>query len=263
MLRMISTLGMTALLTTAFNSVVLADDAETLSKANDCRKIDDRMKRLLCFDALFETPLTNAPQSADGQTAASETVAEVRGPIRRLMEAMEQSRAPGETGWIVRVRPWNSDALMEASALDQVAANIRSSTGEQAEGNPVDIFMTMKEADVPADRPHADEAVLLLSCQNDITTLGVLLPKPIRSLQANLSMSGAGGKMFRLNWRDVENGTVVIAGRGLESIDTIKSLSNYQRIQLQVNYKEGSRAFIFDMHDLKDRLKPFRLACHW
>lgn len=81
-------------------------------------------------------------------------------------------------------------------------------------------------------RPAGEKALLLLTCENNITTLGVILPRPINTLQANLSLSGDQGPVLRPNWRDVENGDVIIAGRGLESINTIKTIAGNGRIQL-------------------------------
>ncbi|MHC5308062.1 type VI secretion system-associated protein TagO [Bartonella sp. LJL80] len=243
----------------------MADDTVLGQEGKKCIEITDRVQRLLCFDDVYKSPVAKVEP-----IAVENTTKIVTGPMRSMAETLERQRVAGDMKWITRARPWQETMLLTEDDYMRIL-NARSNR-EPADDNSaklewtaqtVDIFMTMKEADVPADRPQADEAIMMLSCENDITTLAVLLPKPIMTLQANLSLSSGNGSIFKLNWRDVENGTVVIAGRGLESIASIKTISNYARVQLQVNYPEGPRAFIFDMNDLKDRLKPLRLACHW
>lgn len=234
-----------------------------------CRTLTDRVARLACFDTVYHTPIVPEQHKPDAQAQPGATN-EV-GPIRRLAKQMEASRPVGDPNWVVRVRPWREEGLLTEGDFDkrvsakpvQVAMDpLGPVTAETA-----DVFMTMHESAAAAEssnlRPADDQAILMLSCENDITTLGVLLPKPIETLQANLSLSGDRGSVFQLNWRDTENGDVVIAGRGLESIDTVQTIAAYGRVQLQVTYPEGTRAFVFDTADLKERLKPLRIACHW
>jgi type VI secretion system VasI family protein len=222
-----------------------------------CREIVDRVARLACFDAAYRTPLPPEPKPLPDVAV---TLPGNIGPIRKLTKQFEAMRSAGDGGWVVRARPWREDILLATADFDgRVAAGLSPES--------TDIFMTMREAGpasgTPSEKPADEQAVLMLSCENDITTLGVLLPKPINSLQANLSLSGDRGSIFKLNWRDTENGDVVIAGRGLESIDTIKTIAGYERVQLQVSYADGARAFVFDTADLGDKLKPLRVACHW
>jgi len=246
----------------------LAQSDNKLESANECRAIEDNMQRLLCFDGLFDTPVAIAPtQDQTSQqkaaTLSDETQAPLARPIGDMVLAIEQTRPANSDAWQVHIRRWTGGDLAWQGAME--AANLNDSDLQRgnSERNPVDIFMTMSQAEVPADRPQSERAVLLISCDNDITTLGVLLPQPINTLSANLSLSGPGGVLHRLNWRNVESGSLVIAGRGLESIDTIKAIANYPRIQFQVAYPDGPRAFVFNMRDLKAHLRPLRIACHW
>jgi len=246
----------------AFAADIGAADIGYVQQGRKCSHIKDRVQRLLCFDELFKSTMEQF-KVEEVEKAPKKQV----GPIRLMATVLERQRAAGETSWIMRARPWHQNVLLTAedyehTLLGRADRDMAGATGPWS-AQSVDIFMTMNEADAAPGRPLDDKAILLLSCENDITTLGVLLPKPIRTLQANLSLSAGSGSLFKLNWRDVENGDVVIAGRGLESIDTIKTIANYSRVQLQVTYPEGSRSFVFDMHDLKDRLKPLRTACHW
>jgi len=251
----------------------VAGNDNKLAAAQKCRSLGDNMQRLLCFDGVFDTPLmaVTAQEQAD-ETASSafspnaappDAAPLDERPIGEMIAAMERTRQPGFEGWQVHVRRWQAGNLSWQGTMAAADLSDADLTRNNSERNPVDIFMTMAQAEAPADRPQSERAVLLISCDNDITTLGVLLPRPINSLSANLSLSGPGGVLHRLNWRNVESGSVVIAGRGLESIDTIKAIANYPRIQFQVAYPDGPRAFVFNMRDLKAHLRPFRIACHW
>jgi len=252
---------------------VLADQnlPDMLKAAHACREIDDRMQRLLCFDNLFDTPVAQTmleasatkdlPASFHDGKAGEENIR----PIGRMIEQMERSRA-GEQGWITHIRQWNGDEVVWQGARDSATFSEAELVQNNRSGHRIDIFMTMNEIGNETAREReaeAGNAALLLSCDNDITTLGLLLPHPIDTLTVGLALSGAGGLSQRLNWRNVEQGTLLIAGRGLESIDTIKAIANSPRVQFQVNYRQGSRAFVFNMHNLKDKLRAFRLACHW
>ncbi|UXN05044.1 type VI secretion protein [Bartonella sp. HY406] len=234
-------------------------------EAIKCRVIEDRNQRLLCFDAIFETPVAIKPP-----VTVTEEILKVDGPLRTMAKTLENLREANDVNWVLRMRPWQETMLLTQIDYEKVMLSPanrpeRNENSIQHQWTPqtVDVFMTMKETDIPTDRAIEDQAIMMLSCENDISTLAVLLPKPIKTLQANISLSSGTGSVFHLNWRDVEDGKVIIAGRGLESIDTIKTLANYKRLQLQVNYPDGPRAFIFDMNDIASRLKPLRTACHW
>lgn len=251
--------------TSIFSGTAFADNKNYVDEGIKCTKITDRVQRLLCFDETFKSPIRQV-----NINISPPDLKKPDGPLRLMANALERQRDRDDDNWIIRARPWQQTMLLTLADFDRILVSgvnkqPDSENAIQHEWTPqtVDIFMTMREADVPAERPGADEATMMLSCENDITTLAILLPKPIQTLQANLSMSSGSGSIFKLNWRDVENGTVVIAGRGLESIDSIKTIANYSRVQVQVNYPEGPRAFVFDINNLKDRLKPLRTACHW
>lgn len=247
-------------------SIAHSDDASRTEEGIKCSKINDRVQRLYCFDTLFNSPVPTLPvENTDDQTDQTD------GPIKSLATLLERQRPIDDTNWIMRMRPWHETMLLAADDFNRIITSgpnqqpaDKNSIDHKWTPEAVDVFLTMRETDVPEDRRLKKEAIMMLSCENDITTLAVLLPKPIKTLQANISLSSGNGSIFRLNWRDVENGSVVIAGRGLESIDTIKTIANYPRVQLKVNYPDdGSRVFIFDMNDLGSKLKPLRLACHW
>lgn len=248
-------------------SVGYADDASGLEKAIECSKIGDRVQRLYCFDTLFNSPVPTLTVRKNSE----KPIEQPDGPLKTLADLLERQRTADDTTWVLRMRPWHETTLLTIDDFNRILTTAlnRHSISENASEQSltpqtVDVFLTTREANVPNNNNFTKEAIMMLSCENDITTLAVLLPKPINTLQANIILSSGSGSIFKLHWRDVENGGVVIAGRGLESIDTIKTIASYPRVQLQVNYPDdGPRVFIFDMNDLGNKLKPLRLACHW
>lgn len=234
---------------------------DLVSKALECRLTEDRMTRLLCFDSLFRTPMEPRTPEVTGPPIRP---VRSRGPLRTTTELIESQRTPGNDGWVLRVRPWYETSLLTHEDFESVLSNGASRHGTTNwSREAVDVYLTMKETGAGPASPGESPAFLTVACENDITILGVLLPKPIATLQANLSLSNSRGTVLRVNWRDVENGDVVIAGRGLESIDTIKTIGNFEQVKVQVTYPDGPRELVFDIGDLKDRLKPLRSACHW
>lgn len=235
------------------------------ASAMACIDMVDRVARLACFDAAYNTPIASSEEQKSGDDQSPPLKA---GPLRHLAQRLEQFRHGDEAGWIVRLRSWDEETLWTE---EEFGSRLPGATVPAAPSGPdtapADVFMTMREIDADAavenGKSAGEKAVLMLSCENNITTLGVLLPRPINTLQANLSLSGDRGSVARLNWRDVENGDVIIAGRGLESINTIRTIAGYGRIQLQVTYPDAVRAFVFDTADLSSRLKPLTTACHW
>lgn len=229
-----------------------------------CRLVADRVARLSCFDQAFDTPLPVA--AATGVAAIMRRPA----PYAELIRDIASKHSSQQADWSLRYRPWGEDRLYDG---EKYADLLASQTNRPPAGNgaqphqlteeAVDIFMTRPDVLSLQNGKSDGEAILLLSCENNITTMGVLLPKPIRALQARLSLSGTSGMKFKLNWRDFENGNFIIAGRGLESIDTIKAIATDNRIQLQVDFEDGPRAFLFEIGDLKNQLRPLRTACHW
>lgn len=248
-------------------SIGYAEDALSLEKATECSKIGDRVQRLYCFDTLFNSPVS----TSSAEKISEKPIEQPDGPLKSLASLLERQRTADDTNWVLRMRPWHETTLLTIDDFNRILTNtanrhsVNEKESEQSlSPQTVDVFLTTREAKIPDNINFLKEAIMMLSCENDITTLAVLLPKPITTLQANITLSSGNGSIFKLHWRDVENGGVIIAGRGLESIDTIKTIANYPRVQLQVNYPDdGPRVFIFDMNDLGNKLKPLRLACHW
>lgn len=236
-----------------------------------CRQMKDRVSRLDCFDRVFDIapviPETNPDQL---MPQSVETVQD--GPVRQIALDQEKTRIKGQSGWVSRIRPWSESVFL---SLEEFSTIKNSPINNEQEGSVrkhqwtdrnVDVFLTMLEKDIAAEaalKTLEEKAILMVSCENDITSLYVILPKPIKNPRAQLVLSAENRAPFSVSWRDVENGRVMSAGRGLESIDFIKTLSVLPLIRLQVKDENYNRAFTFEIDDLRSRVQPLRSACHW
>lgn len=209
-----------------------------------CTAIVDRVARLACFDAAFQTPVEGLP---DGPRPTGEAAAPPPGPLRRMAETLLAGRRPQERGWILRWRASSAAALQPAGTVPPVS---RPADETQAP----DIFLlTVNE----------EGAELMVSCDNNITTLAIVLGRPVPTLQTRVGAAADVATVAPEFWRDLEDGYVLTPGRGLPSIDMLRGLAGARRLQLQVWYPQAPRAYLFDVAGLGDNLPAVRAACRW
>ncbi len=236
-----------------------------------CRILTDRVARLECFDTVFNVVIPSPPPDPPVFPVEAKP-AIIEGPIRTIAHRQEQGRVAEQKGWLTRVRPWKEEMFF---SLDNFADIRRSAANQEPQGTvnahrwtneTTDVFLTLSENSVAAgfpDKNLSQKAVLMATCENKITSLYAVLPTPISNPRAKVTLSSDRGTVFTANWRDVEQGYVIGAGRGLESIDFLKSIASFKRVQLQLQDEQGSRSFVFDIENLSAKLSPLRTACRW
>ncbi|MGX9983419.1 type VI secretion system-associated protein TagO [Methylobacterium fujisawaense] len=241
-----------------------------LPEIDACRATRDRVGRLLCFDALFKTPV----EDSAAETPPPETAKVIRkpSPLRELGLDQERGRPDGVAGALVRIRPWRSAAFVEPTTFEGI---LTGRAGQAADlpadqrawtADTADVFLTLREGDgvSPLGRGTLDQrSVIMLACEDDITAFYILLPKPVGHARTKFALTTDRGVTLNLHWRDYENGDVILAGRGLESIDLIKSLINSRRLAIQIDYPDGPQTYLFEAGQLTEALRPLRRACHW
>lgn len=269
-----------ALASVTMSSKVLAEDggrwAVSDTSINACRTIQNRVDRLSCFDALFKTPSTIG---GDIVQATSSTVLGP-GPITRLIEDVDRAR-PGPVPPIHHeLRPWQTELRLSQMEFDGFLAR-QAKPLEPSEDvwskrtliepidyapDTVDVFLVTRsllpEAGVPQVSPLGARALMMMSCENDITRLALRLPEPIAERRIQVELRTASGGKLGV-WQSLENGHIVTAGRGLESIGLIAGMIGHKRVQAELITDEQVYPFFFDIDNLGEVIGALRTACHW
>lgn len=263
-----------------------AADTVAVPKAglDACLQTVDRLNRLDCFDKLLGTPIS-VLSGGTSPTAAPASSSQEKPPIAALAHAMEQARTAGDDGWQFRYSqvgsndpltlpelmaeaaaapaapppPADIDALPEKSAAIYAAQN----PGDLLQPGTANVYLTMPETP-PADATGpADRAILMLSCEANITTARLILPQPISLGPHTIEIRTASGRPETETWQAVADGTVLTNARGLTSIADITRWRTAPRTQMSLGIGNENRALLFEMGNLADMLPPLRRACQW
>ncbi len=167
-----------------------------LPEIDACRATRDRVGRLLCFDALFKTPV----EDSAAETPPPETAKVIRkpSPLRELGLDQERGRPDGVAGALVRIRPWRSAAFVEPTTFEGI---LTGRAGQSADlpadqrawtADTADVFLTLREGDgvSPLGRGTLDQrSVIMLACEDDITAFYILLPKPVGHARTKFALT--------------------------------------------------------------------------
>ena len=110
------------------------------------------------------------------------------------------------------------------------------------------------------------DPMLLISCVDKITRLQIILNEPISANKVELQFKRdgerGGRKQSTYVWQSLDNGYVIDAGRGLYSIDLIKSLFNTK--YLWVDLQDIDIGLLqFNIDGLVNKIKGLRATCRW
>ena len=263
-----------------------AADTVAVPKAElqTCLQTTDRLNRLDCFDQLLGTPMSVLSGSTS-PTAAPASSSHEKPPIAALAHAMEQARMAGDEGWQFRYSRVGSNELLtlpelmaeaaaapvappppaDNGALPEKSAAIYAAQypGDLLQPGTANVYLTMPETP-PADATGpADRAILMLSCEANITTARLILPQPVSLGPHAIEIRMANGRPETETWQAVADGTVLMNARGLTSIADITRWRAAPRIQLSLGIGNENRALLFEMNNLADMLPPLRRACQW
>ncbi|MGV0911536.1 type VI secretion system-associated protein TagO [Martelella sp. FOR1707] len=263
-----------------------AADTVAVPKAglDACLQTVDRLNRLDCFDKLLGTPISVLSGGWSPTTAPASSFHE-KPPIAALAHAMEQARMAGDEGWQFRYSRVGSNDLLtlpelmaeaaaapaappppaENGALPEKSAAIYAAQnpGDLLQPGTANVYLTMPETP-PADATGpADRAILMLSCEANITTARLILPQPLSLGPHTIEIRTASGRPETETWQAVADGAVLMNARGLTSIADITRWRTAPRIQLSLGIGNENRALLFEMGNLADILPPLRRACQW
>nr|WP_272210060.1 type VI secretion system-associated protein TagO [Marinicella sp. W31]MDC2875917.1 type VI secretion system-associated protein TagO [Marinicella sp. W31] len=198
---------------------------------------------------------------------------------------MERARAAGDDGWQFRYSRVGSNRLLtlpelmaeaaaapaapppptENGALPEKSAAIYAAQipGDLLQPGTTNIYLTMPETP-PSDAMGSDNrAILMLSCEANITTARLILPQPLSLGPHAIEIRTASGRPETETWQAIADGTVLMNARGLTSIADITRWRTAPRIQISLGIGNENRALLFEMGNLADMLPPLRRACQW
>ncbi len=233
------------------NEVHVSGEA-ALERLDACRHETDPHKRLQCFDTLFATPdrvAISVPRDPSGPSPARPW-----GKIERLAHYLENKRTVGHGGWLRFLKMWNSEAVTRLTA-DGVLDRLPGGTNNPPPVEEVDYFITR-----PSMKGSGGRTILMLSCENNITTLHLITSTTYREKRIPARFRFPDSRAPQVILQDIENGRVLITGRGLESIGFLRQMMQYPHVDIIIDEHAPVR---FDTTNLADTLKPLRAACHW
>lgn len=273
------------LLLTAHPAAAADTVAVPKAELDACLQTIDRLNRLDCFDKLLGTPIS-VLSGGGSPTTASASSSQEKPPIAALAHAMERARTSGDDGWQLRYSRVGSNDLLtlpelmaeaaetaaappplltEKDALPEKSAAIYAAqnSGDLLQPGTANVYLTMPETP-PADATGpADRAILMLSCEANITTARLILPQPLSLGPHTIEIRTASGRPETETWQAVADGTVLMNARGLTSIADITQWRTAPRIQMSLGIGNENRALLFEMENLADMLPPLRRACQW
>ena len=194
--------------------------------ARDCTLIASNLERLACFDSAAGTPVVVAPVLPGPFTKPQGA------PVFSWVQANESVRQPDEMEFLM------------------------SLTQPHAGGEHVIIS-------APALGTLAPHPYLAISCESNISRLQLLTAKPLRrgSVAVQLFVD-AQAVSSRRQWRVMEEGRLVEAGRGLPAVEIIKRLGAGKRIEIRSDHPD-LHGLAFDGQGLQAMIDVERRACHW
>ncbi|WP_297478687.1 type VI secretion system-associated protein VasI [uncultured Photobacterium sp.] len=222
MKRIILSLSLTLL-----PSLVLAqpDLSVALDKANQCRDIESKLKRLQCFDEVFDTPMA----------------------IKTLAGLNSVQYPPS---WTRAVNNEKSRGSKKGFILNQQDENDKLSS----------VWLTAAATNVPAQDQTQLGPILMLTCFEKISRVQLILPQPIKAGRVTISIPGS--PVVTQNWISDDSGYLLRSGRGIPAIDAIKAMISAPQLILRSDVA-GIDNVEFDNKNLAEAIKPMREICRW
>lgn len=196
--------------------------------ARDCTAVVSALERLACFDQAAGTPARVPPMSSPRTTAERPT--DVAGWV-----LANEAQRPAEDSrfllsrWPASEDPLQPQMLISAPALGAVGL-----------------------------RPH-----LVISCQSGISTLQLLMAEPVAPNRIRLRLFKDDRPLAAAReWRVLDTGQVIDAGRGLPAIDLLRGMGGGQRLRLESDYP-ALDGLMFDTDGLGALIEQERQLCRW
>lgn len=210
------------------SAAVVAKPVTQLQKAQQCRKIQERLQRLQCFDEVFATPVVTKKAPAQHQIQAPMVWQRAVEYEKNHTQAgfhlgMENSAKPSDGIWLsATARRWPHPQTPSSEAMQK--------------------------------------PILMLSCEKKISRVRLLLPKSLDIGRVNITVSGH--RQNTQSWLVDESGLILESGRGLPAIHLMRALVANQPILLRSNVASVN-GLEFSSQGLKSSIKALQKACEW
>ena len=197
-----------------------------IAPAMDCKSIASDRERLNCFDAAAGTPARVPLVAARPAITQPDIVG--------LVEANESARDAEDHKFLM---------------------SVQSAPG----GGSPRMVISAPALGAPFPRP-----VLAISCQSGITRLQLLLAEPIEPNQISLRLFKDENPLGApRDWRVLDTGRVIDAGRGLPAIELLRGINGARRLRLASTDYPPLDGLVFDAEGLDALIKEERSLCRW
>lgn len=193
----------------------------------DCTAVVSALQRLACFDQAAGTPARVPP-------ATTRTASKQPSEVANWVQMNEAQRPPEDSRFLLSLWPvaghsLQPQLLISAPALGAVGL-----------------------------RPY-----MVISCQSGISTLQLLMAEPVAPNRIRLRLFKDDRPLGAVReWRVLDTGKVIDAGRGLPAIDLLRGMGGGQRLRLESDYP-ALDGLMFDADGLGALIEQERQLCRW
>lgn len=189
-------------------------------------------------------------------TRASQDCSRIVSNIERLACFDQAAGTPGFTPH----RQWSAQEL-EAPTVRRVLIH---ETGRA----PEDLRFRLRSEEgglmisAPAIASVAPHPYLIISCVQNISRLQLVTAQPVDASRVQVRLLGERGATVPTPWQVMENGQVLVAGRGLPGIEQIRQLIGAHRIHVESD-NPAVDGLVFDAQGLDPLIDEARKTCRW
>lgn len=208
-------------------SLAWSIQAISASEQRDCTSIASSLERLACFDLAAGTPIRLPPVQPQPFT-------ERRPAIVDLMQLNEAKRQADDSRFLISTLPEPGDDSQQQVVISAPALGALD------------------------PRPY-----LAISCESKISRLQLVLDQPLEPNKVRLQLFNDDHPVSRAyDWRVLDSGVVIDAGRGLPAIALLRGLGGGQRLRLESDYPPLN-GLTFDAEGLGGLIEQERQICRW
>lgn len=193
----------------------------------DCTAVVSALERLACFDRAAGTP-ARVPPTMTRMTAKQPL------SVAGWVQANEARRRAEDSRFLLSRWPATDHSLQPQLLISAPALGALGL------------------------RPY-----LVISCQSGISTLQLLMAEPVVPNRIRLRVFKDDRPLAAAReWRVLDTGQVIDAGRGLPAIDLLRGMGGGQRLRLESDYP-ALDGLMFDADGLGALIEQERQLCRW